>query len=471
MNVARHSKRLLAALMASAITVVDVHAAVTDIFNQPLATTSTVVAKPNIMFILDNSGSMASNYMPDDMDDTGKYGFKSWQCNGLAFDPALDYAPPIKADNTTYPDANFNYAAPDGYAGVVSRSSGSSITVGTGSKTANIPSAGSGDYVVGDPVFITSQTDSTKWMYGTVTDWNNSPGGSKNLVVNVTGTSGSGTFSSWTVSLAADLNNSTYYNYNTYTGAPARMSWTYGSTGSVQTGTTFYSQCNTNIGSATTPANVFTAVTMTNASATVDKQKYANWYSYYRTRRLMTRTATGRAFATLTNQYRVGFTTISDTGATNNSNKFVDIGDYDATKKAAFYNSLYTATGSSNTPLRGALAKVGRYFANKAPGQASDPMQFSCQRNFAILSTDGYWNTGSETTSYGPNQLTSNTAVGQQDGAEVKPMWDGTSQVVTAVTPYTTVTRKRTISTAHRHRQHEAIRVSGAGVQRRWQLR
>ena len=73
MKVARHSKRLLAAMMASAITVVDVHAAVTDIYNQPLATTSTVVAKPNIMFILDNSGSMADANMPDEMDNTGRY--------------------------------------------------------------------------------------------------------------------------------------------------------------------------------------------------------------------------------------------------------------------------------------------------------------------------------------------------------------------------------------------------------------
>ena len=161
----------------------------------------------------------------------------------------------------------------------------------------------------------------------------------------------------------------------------------------------------------------------------------------------MTRTATGRAFAALTSDFRVGFTTISDTGVTNGTNKFVDIGDYTAAKKTAFYSSLYTATGSSNTPLRGALAKVGRYFANKAPGQASDPMQYSCQRNYAILSTDGYWNTGSETTSYGPNQLTTNTAVGQQDAGEAKPMWDGTHTIVTAVTPYTTVTRKQTIST------------------------
>ena len=436
MNVARHSKRMLAAVMASAITVVDVHAAVTDIYNQPLATTSSVVAKPNVMFILDNSGSMADANMPDDMSDSNAYGFKSAQCNGVAFDPSLAYPAPIKADGTSYPDANFNAAASDGYVAIVSRASTSSIAVGTGSKTANIPSAGGTSYNVGDQVVITSTADATVWMSGTVTDWNTLS--SKNLIVNVTGSSGSGTFASWTVSLAADLNNSTYYNY---TGSQPRMNWTYNSSGTLQT-STFTSECK-----ATSGTSVFTTVTLTNASTATDKQKYANWYSYYRTRRLMMRTAAGRAFATLNSNFRVGFTTISDTGVTNGTNKFVDIGDFDTAKKTAFYNSLYTATGTSNTPLRASLAKVGRYFANKAPGQVSDPMQYSCQRNYAILSTDGYWNTGSETASYGPFQLTSNTAVGQQDDGEVKPMWDGTSSVVTAVTPYTTVTRTNTVST------------------------
>jgi len=187
MNVARHSKRLLAALVASTITVVDVHAAVTDIYSQPLATTSTVVAKPNVMFILDNSGSMASDYMPDDMSDNSKYGFKSTRCNGLAFDPSYAYTPPVYSDGTPYSNANFNAAAPDGYVGIVSRSSGSSITVGTGSRTAYIPSAASGDYSVGDSVVITSAGDPATWMSGTVTGWNAL--GSKNLVVDVTGTS------------------------------------------------------------------------------------------------------------------------------------------------------------------------------------------------------------------------------------------------------------------------------------------
>ncbi|HEU5294057.1 MAG TPA: PilC/PilY family type IV pilus protein [Burkholderiaceae bacterium] len=444
MNVARHSKRLLAALMASAITVVDVHAAVTDIYNQPLATTSTVVAKPNIMFILDNSGSMANDYMPDDMDNNGRYGFWSPQCNGLAYDSSatVTYAPPVRADGTAYPDANFNAVAADGYnyVGSNGRSSSTSLTVAVGSVTVNVPLAGGGDYVVGNAVAITSQSDGTIWMSGDVTAWDST---AKNLTVNVTGKGGSGTLNSWTVSQVSNLNNSTYYNY---TGTQTKLNWTYDSSGSVQTTTTFYTQCQSNIGS-TPGSGVFTAVTISNASAAADKQKYANWYAYYRTRRLMARTAVGRAFQALDSKFRVGFTTISDTGATQGTNKFVDIGDFDATKKAAFYSSLYTATGSSNTPLRAALSKVGRYFANKAPGQASDPMQYSCQRNFAILSTDGYWNTGSETSSYGPYQLTTNSAVGQQDGGEAKPMWDGANAVSTTTTTTSTVQRENVVTT------------------------
>jgi len=443
MNVARHSKRLLAALMASAITVVDVHAAVTDIYNQPLATTSSVVAKPNIMFILDNSGSMASDYMPDDMDNSGRYGFWSPQCNGLAYDSSatVTYPPPVKADGTSYPDANFNAAAPDGYnyVGSSGRSSSTSLAVALGSVTVNVPSAGGSDYAVGNAVAITSQADGTIWMSGNVTAWDST---AKNLTVNVTGNAGSGTFASWTVSQVTNLNNSTYYDY---TGTQPKLNWTYDASGNVQTGTTFYSQCQSNIGSS--PGNsVFTAATISNASAAADKQKYANWYAYYRTRRLMARTAVGRAFQALDSKFRVGFTTISDTGATQGTNKFVDIGDFDATKKAAFYSSLYTATGNSNTPLRGALSKVGRYFANKAPGQTSDPMQYSCQRNFAILSTDGYWNTGSETSSYGPYQVASNSAVGQQDGTEAKPMWDGAASVSTTTTTTSTVQREQVVT-------------------------
>lgn len=40
-------------------------AAVTDIANNPLATSANSNLRPNILFVLDDSGSMGWNYMPD----------------------------------------------------------------------------------------------------------------------------------------------------------------------------------------------------------------------------------------------------------------------------------------------------------------------------------------------------------------------------------------------------------------------
>ena len=222
------------------------HAAVTDIFNQPLATTSTVVAKPNIMFILDNSGCMASDYMPDDMSDTGKYGYKSIQCNGLAFDPTYAYTPPIYADGTPYPDASFTYALSEGYAyqgtGTL-RTSSTSHAVATGTGMTFTLDSGSTTFNVGDVVALAFQQDGTVHMTASVTAWNSS---TKVLTVDITSIQGSGTYNSWYVSQIGSLNNSTYY---TYTGTQPRMGWTYNAS-SVITSTTFYQECMSNIGNS-----------------------------------------------------------------------------------------------------------------------------------------------------------------------------------------------------------------------------
>ena len=314
-------------------------------------------------------------------------------------------------------------------------------------------------------VAIGYQADGAVRMTGTVTAWDSV---TKLLTLNITAAEGSGTYNSWYVSRMLTLNNASYYSYTTYTGAPAAMSWTYDNSGVITT-TTHYQECIAP--SAARRSSRFTQVARTTASsAAATLQNYANWKAYYSNRRFLMRTATGRAFQALDNKFRVGFTTISDTGATQGTNRFIDVGDYDTSKKADFYKSLYTADGSSYTPLRASLAKVGRYFANKAPGQASDPMQYSCQRNFAILSTDGYWNTNSESSSYGPFQLTTNTSVGQQDAGEDKPMHDGANSIVTTTTPYTNVTQRTTTRHAQRHRQLAALAVPGAEFHRRRQL-
>ncbi|MEX8493821.1 hypothetical protein, partial [Sphaerotilus sp.] len=83
------------------------HAALIDVSNVPLNASLSQV-KPNIMFILDDSGSMGFSYMPDEVgipDWTGKdfenYGAYSPHCNGLAFNPALPYTPPVRPDGTS----------------------------------------------------------------------------------------------------------------------------------------------------------------------------------------------------------------------------------------------------------------------------------------------------------------------------------------------------------------------------------
>jgi type IV pilus assembly protein PilY1 len=443
----RQSKRLLAALMASTLIAVDVHAAVTDIYNQPLATTSTIAAKPNIMFILDNSGSMRDANMPDEMNDTGRYGFWSSQCNGIAYDPNYSYEPPVKADGTQYPDANFSAASSDGFAHLgtgTTFTSDTSRAIGAGSTTFTVYGTwwAAPSFAVNDIVAIGYQADGSNRMTGTVTAWN---AGSSVLTVNVTAAAGSGTYNAWYVSKMGSLSGSTYY---TYSGSQTALNWTYNNSG-VITSTTFYQECQSGIGSSP-GSGVFTLQTLTDASSAAAKQNYANWKAYYSTRRLLMRTAAGRAFQTLNNNFRVGFTTISDTGATNGTNKFLDVADFGTTQKADFYKSLYTAEGSGYTPLRASLAKVGRYFANKAPGQGSDPMQYSCQRNFAILSTDGYWNTNAETSTYGPYQIGSDTNVGQQDAIELRPMNDGGTATVTTVTTTTTTTQQQVVTSNRR---------------------
>src|SRR5690606_22035643 len=162
-----------------------------------------------------------------------------------------------------------------------------------------------------------------------------------------------------TTSTTDDLDGSYYYDY---TGSQPRMDWRYTSSGKIDN--TFYKECSTK---ETSGSSVFTKVIVKSTSS--EAQNYANWYSYYRKRYLLMRTAMGRALAKLDNNYRVGFSTINDTGITDGSNHFRDIKDFDGTQRERVYGSLYGSTPNGGTPLRTALSKAGRYFAKKVPNQ------------------------------------------------------------------------------------------------------
>ena len=151
---------------------------------------------------------------------------------------------------------------------------------------------------------------------------------------------------------------------------------------------------------------------------------YANWWTYYQTRIQTMKTSTSLAFANIDDNFRVGYNVINNDSLIESHhsapfsapNKFLNIRPFDVTQKKAFYDRLFAGRPSLQqswqgkvytdtyyrTPLRASLSHVGRYFAKKLNGQTFDPIQNACQANFAILSTDGSWNTEDETDEFGP---------------------------------------------------------------------
>lgn len=121
---------------------------------------------------------------------------------------------------------------------------------------------------------------------------------------------------------------------------------------------------------------------------------FANWYAYYHTRLQMMKTSAGRAFLSIDDRFRVGFVTIN----ASSSSRYLPVARFDATQKNAWYTKFYGINTNGSTPLREAVARAGRYFAGKhgLPGDTGwmtdDPMEYSCQQNFALVTTDGYWN-------------------------------------------------------------------------------
>ena len=71
----------------------------------------------NLVFVYDDSGSMAWRYMPDDLDGHGgnRYYYSS-RVNKIYYDPTITYQPPFKPDGSSrYPDSDYNNAWVNGF--------------------------------------------------------------------------------------------------------------------------------------------------------------------------------------------------------------------------------------------------------------------------------------------------------------------------------------------------------------------
>lgn len=135
-----------------------------------------------------------------------------------------------------------------------------------------------------------------------------------------------------------------------------------------------------------------------------EKQNYANWYSFHRTRMKVAKAGASYAFNDLGDDVRVGFTTIWDRNkfdipvGTDNG-RFRDTGS--TTNRSTWFARLFNAEGTGRTPLIPALSRAGDMYddddADSPWGPEAGAAQLACRQNFTILTTDGFWNEGDTT--------------------------------------------------------------------------
>ena len=139
----------------------------------------------------------------------------------------------------------------------------------------------------------------------------------------------------------------------------------------------------------------------------VDQQtNYANWYSYYRKREYVAKTAYTGVVAKASG-VRIGMMTINGNNSVNTPLMSMNT-DYTTGNKKNLMDRLFKINSDSSTPLQNALFVAGSYLSgeNAAKGTLnahSNGVTFSdprlpvseggaCQQNFTILMTDGYYN-------------------------------------------------------------------------------
>lgn len=135
-----------------------------------------------------------------------------------------------------------------------------------------------------------------------------------------------------------------------------------------------------------------------------EKQNYANWYQYHRTRMKAAKAGSSEAFATLDENYRVGLMGLYPSGSDQqvlggSMNNIIPVetngGLFVGDNRKNWFDHLHGMTAKRYTPLRKALDGAGRYFTSPRAYRSvtnGDISYLACRQNFAILTTDGYWN-------------------------------------------------------------------------------
>ena len=360
---------------------------------------------PNILLMLDDSGSMQWPYMPDTVPrftgslNTARY--YSYTRNSIWYNPHVTYEPWANQDASLMPDANYNSVS----------------THHSRLSTANWSNGYSGN----------AEMKNTGWTTSTVA-------GTMNLSAD------NQIFHAKTSPTLPDDQINSHRAYILVSGMTA-------------TALECSPRGDASDISGCTPISSFTWNDGTNIiTRTVEqeRQNFANWFQYYRTRSKMAKASLTHAFSGLGPDFRVGFATIND--AKNNYNSTSTSAGIRMTipttgtfgigqqNRKDWFDEVFTQTPpNSNTPLLRALDKAGRYYSSTSnSGPWGPPMgvsnqHLSCRRSYTILTSDGFWNdadpTGiaNEDGTPGPTSIVHATGTPTYTYAPTAPFEDGHS--------------------------------------------
>ncbi len=349
-----------------------------DVANSPLFLTVSV--PPNIVVTLDDSGSMARAFVPDTCGATSndcgtldnRYA-KSSHFNPLYYNPNVKYAP-AKQANGTNRTTSFSAAYRNGF----DTGFGSVVDL----RTSYRPTA-----------FLTlnpgNQTASEGYMNHYSADMTCRTTTPRQCMIGSTATTKSCNSNN-------DCRNDDGF------GVPAYYY--------------VFNASNANCNGQANDNDCYTMVMVSSTSGpggTDERENFANWYSFARTRNLATQTAASLAFATVPSTVRVGWqalntcrnsaTNFVDTDCDGYKNNFTNYSNairrFTGGHKNRFYEWLGQLPTNDTTPLPAAMRRAGEYFTRSGDGNPYDNDftragggELACRRNYHVMMTDGIWN-------------------------------------------------------------------------------
>lgn len=362
------TKKALSALCAIFAVGISTCVAATDIEQKPLLVADPL--PPNIMFVLDDSGSMFRDDMPDEIGCSSAYSDNSRvihysytggystgnlltdneRCespdyNEIYYDPSVTYEAPVDENGDSLGDSNFYNAWINGF---------------------------ERNYTKNLSQWVQEET----WEYQVYYDWGRERRGWYCDTIPVDNVCPNG-------SRRYDDDRDRDWRY-----------WEYEDWVSVTEWRPFryfvYDETNSSC-SGPWDDDCYDAVYV-DLNESDELQNVANWYSYYRTRLLIAKSGASLAFNDISPSYRLGWGSINKPGTINQNVRKYQNGRND------FYEWIDDIWSGYNygTPLRRALGDIGEYYKTSHPylidPDTSDSGELSCRQNFTILMTDGYWN-------------------------------------------------------------------------------